>query len=335
MQFIQPILWDDALDKIGDKSLIGSALDSEQWSQLPLALRERAFFSATVENVRFLQRARDSITDYLSSQVETLPNGDKALATGSRQQFIKQMQDFAIAEGMGPLDASEAGTLKDITSEGRLGLIFDINTQAAEDYADWKQGQDPDVLAEFPAQRFIRVRDVKQPRIVHQQNEDVIRLKTDLGFWMAMNYPVFGGFGVPWGPWGFGSGMGVQDEDRDTAEQAGLIDPGQRVTPIDKDFNERLQASTKGLDPDMKARLKSAFGKQVDFDNEEDTVNWVQQPIPTSPTIPAAPTPSVPAVVPSVAGPALPAPTLDDVLQQVGLDASPPRATTCSRSAMR
>jgi len=118
MQFIQPILWDDALDKIGDKSLIGSALDSEQWSQLPLALRERAFFSATVENVRFLQRARDSITDYLSSQVETLPNGDKALATGSRQQFIKQMQDFAIAEGMGPLDASEAGTLKDITSDG-------------------------------------------------------------------------------------------------------------------------------------------------------------------------------------------------------------------------
>src|SRR5581483_5186559 len=203
MQFIQPILWQDAIDKIGQKSLIGSALSSEEWSEIPLELRERAFFSSTIENVRFLQRARDGITEFLSSAVETLPDGQKALATGSRQQFIKQMQDFAIAEGMGPLDAHDAGTIKDITSEGRLGLIFDVQTQSAEDYGYWKQGMDPDVLNEFPAQRFIREREVKQPRPIHQQNEGVVRLKSDLEFWLGMNSPAIGGFGVPWGPWGF------------------------------------------------------------------------------------------------------------------------------------
>src|SRR5579884_3765474 len=114
MQFISPILWEDAIDKIGDETPIGSALTSEEWSQLPLALRERAFFSAQVENVRFLQRARDFITDYMSHSVETLPDGNTALKAGSRQQFIKDMQDFAIGEGMGPLDAADSGTIKDI-----------------------------------------------------------------------------------------------------------------------------------------------------------------------------------------------------------------------------
>jgi len=103
-------------------------------------------------------------------------------------------------------------------------------------------------------------------------NEGVVKLKTDLPFWLSMNDPAFGGFGVPWGPWGFNSGMGEQDEDRDTAEQLGLIKPGEKPQPIVEDVNHMLQASTEGLDDDMLTHLRATFGDQVEFD--DNAVKW-------------------------------------------------------------
>lgn len=332
MQFISPILWDDAVDTIGDKTPIGSALTSEEWSQIPLALRQRAFFSATIESVRFLQNMRDGITDFLSRSVEDVGGGQTALKEGSRQQFIANFSDLAIRMGLGPLDASKAGTIEDITSEGRLGLIFDTMTQSANDYSYWKQGQNPDVLDEFPAQQFIRERDVKTPRPVHQENEGVVRLKTDLDFWMAMNDPSFGGFGVPWGPWGFNSGMGVEDTDRETAEQLGLLDPGDTVQPVEKDFNDRLEASTRGLDDDMKALLKKSFGDQVEMDDEEDVVRWAGTG--TAPEEAPPETSPEPEAEPDAVTPGKESLTLDDVLGDLGLDADQ-TATAGDMTALR
>jgi hypothetical protein len=321
MQFIDPIDWSDAVDKIGDKTPIGSLLDSDAWSDMPLALRERAFFSSEIESVRFLQSMRDGVTDFLANNKEMTESGEMALKEGSRQQFIKDFQDLAISQGLGPLDPADAGTLKDITSEGRLGLVFDVQTQSAHDFTYWKQGMNPDVLDAYPAQRFIRERDVKTPRPIHQQNEGVVRLKSDLHFWLAMNDPAIGGFGVPWGPWGFGSGMGVEDVEREEAEGMGIIQPGEAVRPVDGDFNDHLEASTHGIDPDMIKQLKESFGDQVEFDEANDVVKW------------ATPAPAAENVVTEESSPSSrPSPpvegesssTLVDVLSKLGLDGNAP-----------
>ena len=276
MQFVKPELFKEAVRKLGRRSPVGSRLNSEEWSRVPLALRERAFFSSRIESARFLQGAQDFLGDFLAGNKAGIlgPDGRErtGLKAGSRAQFVKELREFAAANGLGPLDPDDAGTLKDITSEKRLSLIFNTQTQAAHDYGYWKQGQDADVINEFPAQRFIRETDVAKPRPIHQQNEGVVRLKTDLDFWMAMNSPAIGGFGVPWGPWGFNSGMGVEDVDRDEAERLGLIQKGQRVKPADKDFNERLQASVRNLDDQAVSWLREAFGDQVEF--EKDTIKW-------------------------------------------------------------
>lgn len=267
MQFVKPIPFKEAVEKLGKKSVIGSKLKAGEWAQVPLALRDRAFFSSRIESVRFLQGAKDFIDSFLQGATEEIegPDGNvhTGLKAGSRAQFVKEMREFAIANGLGPLDPKDKGTVKDITSEKRLSLIFNTQTQAAHDYGYWKQGMDPGLINEFPAQRFIREAEVKKPRFIHIQNEGVVRLKTDLDFWMAMNSPAIGGFGVPWGPWGFNSGMGVEDVDRGEAELLGLINPGQKLEPIEKDFNERLQASVRNLDPKLVQHLKSAFGSQV------------------------------------------------------------------------
>lgn len=274
MQFVKPMPFTEAVEKLGDKTPIGSALKSSQWREVPVALRERAMFSATIENARFLQRAKDTLGDFLTGAREQLPFGEVALKAGSRADFVKQMQDFAIAEGMGPLDPKEAGTLKDIRSQRRLELIFDTQIRQAQDYGNWKQGMDPDLLDQWPAQRFIRVVDVVKPRPLHQQNEGVVRLKTDLDFWIGMNVD----FHLPYGPWGYNSGMDVEDVSRDEAEQLGLIKPSQKVRPADRELNDRLQASIRGLDPELLDTMGQAFGDdQVEIDEDQGAIRWAKK----------------------------------------------------------
>jgi hypothetical protein len=56
VEFTKPIPFEEAIEKVGDRTPIGSDLSSSEWSDVPLALRERAFFSSRVESVRFLDR---------------------------------------------------------------------------------------------------------------------------------------------------------------------------------------------------------------------------------------------------------------------------------------
>lgn len=263
MQLVKPLPFAEAVEKLGSRSLIGSALSSAEWRDVPVALRERAFFSSQVESARFLQRARDGLADFLQSNRETLPDGRTALRTGSRADFVKSTQDFLKTEGV----ERTTGGLKDLAGERRLGLIFDTQVRQANDYGYWRQGQDPDVLDAFPAQRFIRVLEVKDPRDAHAQYEDQVYLKSD-PIWTRINDD----FGVPWGPWGWGCGHDVEDVSRDEAEALGLLQPGQAVKPDEKHFNENLQASTRGLDPELLEKLKAEFGDQLVI--EGDAMRW-------------------------------------------------------------
>ena len=267
MEFTQPILFQEAIDKLGKRSVVGSMLRSDQWSRMPTAIREGSFFSATIQDARFLQEAKGLITSFLQNSREKVIGSDgkerMALKVGSRADFIDQARTFAIERGLGPLDPQDKGTILDIQSEQRLALIFDTQTKAANDHGYWQQGQDPDVLDEFPAQRFIRVLEVKAPRERHQMFEGGVRLKSDLEFWLSMNDPEFGGFGVPWGPWGFNSGMDVEDVDRAEAESLGLLEPGAKVEPVEQELNDTLAAGVRSLDPDLTDWLQSKLGDQV------------------------------------------------------------------------
>lgn len=274
MQFVKPMPFAEAIEKLGSQSPIGAALSSSEWADLPVQLRESAFFSANVENVRFLQKMQDSLGDYLAGNVKTLDDGQTLLATGSRAAFVDQMQKFLAAAGVKRTD----GSIEDITSEKRLGLIFDIKTRQAADYGYWRQGMDPDVLNEFPASRFIRVQDVKEPRELHTPFQDQVYLKTDPIWALVINKD----FHVPWGPWGWGCGHDVEDVDRDEAEKLGLIKRGQKVEAITqsngwphpkKFFNENLQASTAGIEPELLDKIKQVFVDQIVI--EDDVIRWV------------------------------------------------------------
>jgi hypothetical protein len=270
MEIVTPTPFYDALAKLGSQSVVGSTFSSSEWSDLPLELRESAFFSSRVESVQFLQRAQDAIADFLAANRTATDDGQTVLATGSRAAFVSQMQDFLVTEGV----LRTKGGLTDIAAEKRLGLIFDVKTRQANDFGFWKQGMNPDVLNEFPAMRFIRVRDVKEPRELHERFQDQVYLKTDPIWWLEINHD----FGVPWGPWGWGCGHDVEDVDRDEAEELGLLKAGQRLDlgPVRRflDLNRNLQASTKNLAPELVDKLLKEFGDRVTYDAAKQTIAW-------------------------------------------------------------
>jgi len=270
MQFVSPIPFDDAIDLLNDRSVIGSQLSSSEWSDVPVELRLRALFSSRVESVQMLQKMKDLIADFLAGNRLTNDQGETYLSVGSRSAFVDQMQKFMRANG---IDRT-TGDIEDITSEARLSLIFNTQVRQAQDFGNWKQGMDPDVLDAFPAQRFIRVEDVKEPRQSHEQYQDQVYLKTD-PIWIVINQD----FGVPWGPWGWGCGHDVEDVDRPYAEKHGLLRPGERLTIPNYNFNSKLGASIKRMDPDLLAKLRDVFGDQIKVDETAGLIRWLGQPV--------------------------------------------------------
>jgi hypothetical protein len=255
-----PLPFEDAIRFLLDKEQLPAEWNAADWQEQEPDFQTKAFFSSRVENARFLDRSQGLIFDYMAKVRETIvqPDGTvvTALKVSGREQFVKRMRDFMIAEGMA--DFSEfkdvdQKDIEDIRSLARLRLIFDTNVRQAYGYGQWKQGMTPAVLKAFPAARLIRDRAVKEPRPRHQNNLGEVRLKTDPRWAEFHNARDIGGFQVPWGPYGFNSGVTQEDVSKAEARQLGL--DVESVKPQPAKVTDGTEASTKKMDPEIKKKL--------------------------------------------------------------------------------
>lgn len=256
-----PIPFAEAISFLLNKEDLPAEWKASDWNDQEADFRNRAFWSSRVENARFLDRSHGFLFDYMAKVRETIvqPDGTvvTALQIGGREQFVKRMRDFMIAEGMaapGEFVNVDQKDITDIRSVARLRLIFDTNVRQAYGYGQWKQGMKPAVLTAFPAARLIRERGVKDPRPRHQNNLGEVRLKTDPRWAEFHNAREIGGFGVPWGPYGFQSGVTQEDVSRREAIKMGLTVPDAQETP-ETTINTGLSASMAKMQPDIKAKL--------------------------------------------------------------------------------
>lgn len=90
-----------------------------------------------------------------------------------------------------------------------------------------------------------------------------------LRIWIAISR-----FGTPWPPFDFNSGMGIEEVDREEAEQLGLLNEGDPVEPIETDFNRQLESGvqTQNLDPRLISAMKTFLGDQLDTTGTQ--VSW-------------------------------------------------------------
>jgi hypothetical protein len=270
--------WQAAVDRFSDKTVVGSRLRSAEWADMPLALRERAVFSAGVEQARTVSAMREKVLQGLD---QSRPGGIGM----NKARFVADMRNLL---GAAPGDS---GSLTDITSVRRLSLIWDFQNADAHAFASHQADMDPDRLDAFPAYRLIRVESRRVPRDWYARwgeagaqvgwegasKTELVALKTS-PIWTALSR-----FGRPWPPFDYGSGMGLEDIDRTEAEDLGLLDkdqgPADRLQSLgdaaaaqQQDWNDGLQASVKGIDEEARGWLKNAFGDQISI--EGDSVMW-------------------------------------------------------------
>lgn len=266
--------WYEAAQKLAEKTPVAAKLTSREWEDVPLALRDRAFFSSRVESARLVRRMRDDLAGALAQSRDRRGRGF------DRDNFIGRARELAAAEGVSTIGApGEIGSIKDIRSVARLGLVYDTNTQMAQNWARMRTDFAAGALDAYPAWRFERIEDRIKPRgdafwrgrwnaagsavgWRGASSEAMAALKTS-PIWMALG--ALGPFGNPYPPFDWGSGMGVADLTREEAEAIGLLDPGRPMPPAKEPagFNAQLDSDLGDLTDAEQDKLKEQFGDQV------------------------------------------------------------------------
>ncbi len=278
----QPL--EEAIKSLGKRSPIGALLSSAEWERLPIEIRERAFFSARVESERFLADAQRRIMQRVRLERDAIEQGGRVMERG---RFIEEMQDLLEEMGYVP-DPDKVGTTQDLSSAGRLGLIWKMQLDQAHGHASWKAGMDPDILDAVPAQELIRGMQREEERdwpeiweangghFFGEPSADypaaegrMIALKTD-PIWTAISQ-----FGTPWPPFRWGSGMVLRNVRRKEAVELGLIRGDETFKPLTTPFNHGLKASIKGMPQASLERLRSEFGERVLIDEAEGIIEWL------------------------------------------------------------
>lgn len=225
-----------AVSRFESRRAVPSTMSSAEWERVAPALREKAFFSARVNDAEVLGKMRELIGQAVDSAKR-----DPRDAYMSQDKFISEMKSFLASRGykMG------GSKLTDITSRRRLALIYDMNVEEAREYGRYVRGQDDEILSEFPAQEFLRVERRSVPRGDWPERWRAAGGKVYRGRMVALKsdavWEKLSRFGRPYPPFDYGSGMGVRDIDRDEAIELGLLPKDEPVDEI-PDFDVALEA---------------------------------------------------------------------------------------------
>ncbi|MFN3077683.1 MAG: hypothetical protein ABT940_12560 [Alphaproteobacteria bacterium] len=221
------------------------------------------------------------LLDYLAGETEEVLTPDGRMEVAYREvglaRFRDRAADMLISEGLATPDDFKDARLSNPVSNARLQLVFNTNIEQAQTFAAWQRRvTNPDYINQFPAARFVRSPGARIKRERHVQAEGEVRRWDDFEFWRFQNAADIGGFGVPWGPFGFNSYMRQEPVRRKEAEKLGLVRPGERVMPPDltqfgiepaKQINSGLEAEVDDIPPEIRQKairtIQDRLGPQV------------------------------------------------------------------------
>lgn len=263
----------DAVDVISRKVPVGSGMSSAEWEGLSAEIRLRSMFSARVEEERILVEMQERLAARISLEKRDGRTMDRGV-------FIEEIREELRKSGYKRGDDVKRGSLRDLKSTRRLGLIWDMNVAQAQGYARWKADMTEEGLDNEPCYELIRVMNRmetrKWPMIWAQaggrfydgqgSNDDypdapgrMIAKKTD-PIWKMISR-----FNTPWPPYDWGSGMGLRGVDRDESDALGATSPNEIFAPLKTPFNEGVKASLRGIPENRRKRLLDAMHGDVEI----------------------------------------------------------------------
>jgi hypothetical protein len=229
-----------ALDAHDVRTLLPTTGGTAALHRLESAIKRRALFSATVA---------------LAQPLERIGAGVNALLAGEGDQAGIRLGLKQLWEGLGyQPDPEQAGGLRDLGSTARINLQLETNVATARGAGWHEQGQQPDVLDEFPAQELYRA---TSPQGGARAERDWLArweqaggrfyggrmiARKDDPVWRRLGDPALfdDGLGNEWPPYAFNSGMRVRDIDRTEAEQLDLIAANEELLPRPLDLEGDL-----------------------------------------------------------------------------------------------
>ncbi len=222
----EPIPFKAAIEAAQARQLLPTGAGTEELELLNPLIRERAWFSARVDNARYLDRIAQTVTDLVSPTRATADGRwgiNKAEARLRLQEELARIGYDSEAQGVKP------GSLQDWSSDARLNLVIETNADMQRGKGAYVQGRSRGALAAFPAQELYRreARNEKRDWVSRWRAAGgklygagrMVALKTD-PVWQGISR-----FGLPYPPYDFGSGMWVRPVSRRNAKEMGLEIP--------------------------------------------------------------------------------------------------------------
>ncbi|HEV2692094.1 MAG TPA: hypothetical protein VG347_04290 [Verrucomicrobiae bacterium] len=257
----KPVPFSEAVKMLAQKNLLPTSLDSAGIRAMDATLRNQSLLSAKTLNLDLLAKYKAVIESVINPTVQqredriTEENPEGNVTTGLNPTYARvAIQDFFKDMGIRP--SGDDGGLTDLTSNARINLVVETNSEMAQGAGRFIQSNDEDVVDEFPAQELYRLEDTKKHRdwearwraaAEESGDEDAADVLENTGRMVALKAsPIWdslgngaGGYddslGNPYPPFAFNSGMWVQSVARDDAESLGLIKEGQKAEahPLD------------------------------------------------------------------------------------------------------
>lgn len=250
-----------AVKSLAARKVLPTSLGTAQLRTLDAALKRQSFFSAKTLLEDLLDGYKTKVESILNPVTAqradrvTADNPQGNVTTGLNPTYARaQIKDLLKSLGITPTGGD--GGVSELASDARINLVLKTNVELAQGAGRFIQGNDADVIDEFPAQELVRFEQTVKQRDWETRwqaaadesgDEDAARVLDETGRMVALKAsPIWdslgngaGGYddtlGNPFPPFAFNSGMWVQSVARDDAESLGLITSEQKAQthPLD------------------------------------------------------------------------------------------------------
>lgn len=238
-----------------------AGMSSADWDGVDPDIRERSYWTAREGHYARVQGFRDRSQGIVDGNL-------------SEADALREVRAMLRATGYRPEPGTE-GTIQDLNSDARQRLILETNVAMVQEraYRDSMMGS----LA-YPAQRLVRIRYSRQPRDWDARWREAAAavnyegVATDGSHIALLTSPIWrklSRFDLPYPPFDFNSGMGVDPVDYEEAQRHGLVIPEATVDGMDgESLNASLEASVAKMDGDLQQAFVEALEDCVEVEGD-------------------------------------------------------------------
>lgn len=238
-----------------------AGMSSADWDGVDPDIRERSYWTAREGCYARVQGFRDRSQGIVDGNL-------------SEADALREVRAMLRATGYRPEPGTE-GTIQDLNSDARQRLILDTNVAMVQGkaYRDSMMGS-----IAYPAQRLVRERYSRQPRDWDARWREAAAavnyegVATDGSHIALLTSPIWrelSRFDLPYPPYDYNSGMGVDPVDYEEAQRHGITIPAATVDGMDNEsLNASLEASVARMDGDLQQAFTKALADCVEVEGD-------------------------------------------------------------------